>query len=381
MKHLFKNPLFYTTFLSLLALGLIIASYVFGWTTPTASPPAGNITLSSSQWTTSGTNIYYNGGNVGIGTSTPSYILTVELPDSGTLNKILFNGLRSANGASPVEFRFGAPNSPAATNKKNFSINNKNANLGYDFNSIQFRQQSDDWSTSIPIMSLTHGGSSVGGVAIGDYAIGTVSAPAGGLIVSGNVGIGTTTPSEKLEVAGNIKLSGSSPTYKITNVVAPTASSDVATKGYVDAASSGMKYWLILQTSASYNGNLGGYAGANNKCAAEFGEGCVMLNGSIFASAFEGGTPIVFGLSSLPSTGWWSPMYHITNYPSSGTYDFLPHKPAENMIGYWSNYNYSDCYAWTNANQGNYGATISSYGGLYSGDCSLARKIWCACPK
>jgi len=53
---------------------------------------------------------------------------------------------------------------------------------------------------------------------------------------SGNVGIGTTTPSEKLEVAGNIKLSGASPTYKLTNVAVPTASADVATKGYVDAA-------------------------------------------------------------------------------------------------------------------------------------------------
>jgi len=53
---------------------------------------------------------------------------------------------------------------------------------------------------------------------------------------TGNVGIGTTAPSEKLEVSGNIKLSGASPTYKITNVAAPTASSDVATKEYVDAA-------------------------------------------------------------------------------------------------------------------------------------------------
>jgi hypothetical protein len=54
---------------------------------------------------------------------------------------------------------------------------------------------------------------------------------------SGSVGIGTTSPGEKLEVSGNIKLSGASPTYTITNVVAPTNSSDVATKGYVDGLS------------------------------------------------------------------------------------------------------------------------------------------------
>ena len=53
---------------------------------------------------------------------------------------------------------------------------------------------------------------------------------------SGNVGINTTTPAEKLEVTGNIKLSGASPTYKITNVATPTATSDAATKGSADAA-------------------------------------------------------------------------------------------------------------------------------------------------
>jgi hypothetical protein len=56
---------------------------------------------------------------------------------------------------------------------------------------------------------------------------------------AGNVGVGTASPAEKLEVVGNIKLSGATPTYKVTNLIAPTASADAATKGYVDAASSG----------------------------------------------------------------------------------------------------------------------------------------------
>lgn len=52
------------------------------------------------------------------------------------------------------------------------------------------------------------------------------------------VGIGTSTPSEALEVDGNIRLS-STTAYKVTNLAAPTADSDAATKAYVDAAAGG----------------------------------------------------------------------------------------------------------------------------------------------
>jgi len=91
MKQYLKNPSFYCSLSAVIVLGLIISSYVFGWTTPTANPPAGNITLptsSPSVWSVNGTNIYYNTGNVGIGTTTPSEKLTV----SGDIN-ILGNKL------------------------------------------------------------------------------------------------------------------------------------------------------------------------------------------------------------------------------------------------------------------------------------------------
>jgi len=71
-------------------------------------------------------------------------------------------------------------------------------------------------------------------------------------IEGGNLGIGTTGPTEALEVTGNIKLSGDSPTYYIKNVKAPAGADDVATKGYVDAAAGGgPATWTCQAVSAS----------------------------------------------------------------------------------------------------------------------------------
>jgi len=66
------------------------------------------------------------------------------------------------------------------------------------------------------------------------------------------VGIGTNTPTTKLDVNGVINVNSN----KITNVAVPTASTDVATKAYVDAASVSSLYsscYIIASSTAGLN--------------------------------------------------------------------------------------------------------------------------------
>lgn len=110
---------------------------------------------------------------------------------------------------------------------------------------------------------------------------------------SGKVGIGTTTPSEKLEVAGNIKvvgnvmLSGVSPIYKITNVAVPTASSDVATKGYVDAqAAGGPASWTCTIRTAIATADIVNYEYGVTTMASCLGSEKV-INGGCSSSNYQ----------------------------------------------------------------------------------------------
>jgi hypothetical protein len=76
---LFKNAFFYTSLLSLIALGLIIGSYVFGWLPPTATPPSSNLPAPINVSSTGQSKVGY----LAIGTSTAP---TIPLNVSGTVN-------------------------------------------------------------------------------------------------------------------------------------------------------------------------------------------------------------------------------------------------------------------------------------------------------
>ncbi len=186
--------------LKIIALATVLSfglSFVYAWTAPTVTPPGGNTaapinTSATAQVKNGGLSVNaltvfgnaYIDGRLGVGTTTPSrklHIVTNNSSNDGNQSQILMENIAAGGNAqiaaqvvdtsarAGIQFRVG----PALSTVDRAEMNYNFANPGFEFWTM-----TGGWSPKVFIKS------------------------------SGNVGIGTAAPTQKLDVAGTARMTG-----------------------------------------------------------------------------------------------------------------------------------------------------------------------------
>ena len=154
-------------------------------------------TVAFAQWSTNGTNVYYNGGNVGIGTSAPSFLFTVTNP---TTTATLQVERPLASGTGNV----------AVLQLKNSSVGDyyyigiKKQAVGHDAIQSLYNAATNTFRAFSVLNSVTGKYEIRSGVGVAEFLNN------GNVLFNnaGNVGIGTTNPVAKLSVNGTGTFNG-----------------------------------------------------------------------------------------------------------------------------------------------------------------------------
>jgi trimeric autotransporter adhesin len=228
------------------------SSYTMAGTTQLLSVPyamyAGK--AGDSKWSDVTGGINYNGGKVGIGTNTPDYTLTIErdapyedrnfMKISNTNNDIFSNSsmyLSSGTGTNNATVGIG-------TFANSYYSNSELAGTGV--------------INSKNLVLYTSNGESTGYIAFRTGVSSDANFPHVGterlrIDASGNVGIGTKSPSAKLHTTGTVRLQGLTSNNTLTNAIVTDANGNVFTKDI-----STLSQWTNVTGGINYsNGNVG----------------------------------------------------------------------------------------------------------------------------